>query len=160
MVKNKWVWLGIVIFLGAATSYYSQSNQWRSVSGELATKLLRSNGTGLLQTRDLTKLEAQIQALEIKPDRSPPLTIYAFNSDRLCGVGGCLYSIYRQDNQQLLFKLLLDPLDSQSPPIFDRSQNCLTVKQETNHQKLAQINYCYIGDRYVQNPIIYSNNTH
>lgn len=160
MVKNKFVWLGVAIAFGAATSYYSQSNKWQSVSGELATKLLQANGTGLLQTRDLTNLEAQIKALEVNPDRSPPLTIYAFNSDRLCGAGGCLYSIYRQDNQQLPFKLLLNPHDSQAPPIFDRDQNCLIVKQETNSQKFAQINYCYIGDRYVQNPIIYSTNTH
>lgn len=155
--------MGITAITLAAIGYYLQPQTWQPVSANLATQLLQENGNGLLQVKDLTKLEAQIQALEVKPDRwqslrlaqSPPLTIYAFNSDRLCGIGGCLYSIYRQDTQQLLFKLLLNPHDSQFPPIFSRDRNCLTVKQPTP-ERLAQINYCYIGDRYVQNPIVYS----
>jgi hypothetical protein len=167
MVKNKWLWLGIAAISLVGTAYYLQPQTWQPVSVNLATKLLQENGYGLLQVKDSTKLKAQIQTLEVKPDRwqslrlaqSPPLTIYAFNSDRLCGAGGCLYSIYRQDTQQLLFKLLLNPHDSQFPPIFSRDRNCLTVKQATP-ERLAQINYCYIGERYVQNPIAYSANTH
>lgn len=159
MVKSKWLWLVIAAMPIVTIGFYFQSTKWHPVSRELATRLLRSNGSGLLQVKDFTKLEAQIQALEVKPNNAPPLTIYAFNSDRLCGIGGCLYSVYRQDTKQLLFKLLLNSTDSQSPPVFDRQQNCLTVKQPTN-RRLAQINYCYIGDRYVQNPITYSALSH
>lgn len=159
MVKNKWLWLVIAAMSIVTISFYFQPIKWHPISDELARKLLRSNGSGLLQAKDFTKLEAQIQALEVKPNNAPPLTIYAFNSDRLCGIGGCLYSIYRQHPQQLLFKLLLNPHDSQFPPIFSRDQNCLIIKQPT-HERLAQINYCYIGERYVQNPITYSALSH
>jgi hypothetical protein len=126
---------------------------WQTVKDKkLALELLDQNGRDLLKVPELTKLQSNIRSITLTPKSAPSLTIYNFNTKRLCGVGGCLNSIYLTSTNRLLFKILLNKKANIS--IEDK---CLVFSQK-NQNNTSSVKYCYQGNSYVQQPVTTSSN--
>jgi hypothetical protein len=134
------------IFLGACM--VSPPPIWKTVEdSKLAQQLLSENGKGLLQVPELTKLQSSIRSLTLVPKSAPSLTVYNFNTKRLCGIGGCLHSVYLTSNGRLLFKILLN-----KKAIIDVDEKCIIFSQK-NQDNSSSVRYCYQGNNYVQYPV-------
>lgn len=157
---KKWWWSGLPI--GCAIGYClsaksPDSTDWQLVDRDTSMRVLAENSQGLMGVKDGTKIASNIQSMHFTPSAAPPLTVYNFNTKRLCGIGGCLRSIY--DDRRLLFRVLLTE-DS----AMTTQDNCLVISQK-NSSKLSQLKstpgntavlkYCYQGSNYVQAPISY-----
>lgn len=158
-VIEKWWYLGLPI--GFAIGYClivktPDSTDWQIVDRETSIRVLAENSQDLAGVKDGTKIASNVQSMRFTPGSAPPLTVYNFNTERLCGIGGCLHSIY--NDRKLLFRVLLSK-DSR----VSTQDNCLVISQKnaSNSQlksapgNTAVLRYCYQGSNYVQESIIY-----
>lgn len=128
-----WIW--------SAPDWVPLTDRDRSIA------LLDENGQGLLKLRDSTKIQAGIEELKLTPKDSPPLTIYRFNTPHLCGVAGCLYSIYDRTQNRRLFQVMLGE-DNKITVV----NNCLKIEQFTD-RTTRSIKYCNTAGTYIQSAI-------
>jgi hypothetical protein len=117
------------------------------VDRERSIKVLADNSKNLLQAKDLTKIQSGIESLMLRPVGAESVTIYKFNTSKLCGIGGCLYAVYRTNSNKLLFQILLD-----STATIGTSDNCLVFSQP-DLKNIKQLRYCYQKSEYVQQAI-------
>jgi hypothetical protein len=154
-IIKKWWYLLLPLAMANGYCLFAKSpdsTDWQIVDRDTSMKVLAENSQGLAGVKDGTKVASNIQSMHFAPANSPELIIYNFNTKRLCGIGGCLYSIY--DNQKLLFRLLA------ADPTITTQDNCLVISQQdnsprlkSNKQEVAVIRYCYQDRNYVQQPI-------
>ncbi len=100
--------------------------------------------------------ENAIKVMEIQSLGKGKLYIFDFNSPQLCGVGGCLYSIYHESGQ-LLLQLIANP---HLPPkenfiqvsnTISQEFPCLTITQNTNVENtVSHTLYCYQDGKYTR----------
>ena len=84
------------------------------------------------------------------------LTLFNFNTPKLCGAVGCLYAGYwLRENQPAVevFQNYLNPNLPASNPLFqvgeERGQPLPSLKVlQMEGDRLRQLNYCFNGDRY------------
>lgn len=148
LIKKWWFWSGLPI--GCAIGYclvaqHPINTDWQIVDRDTSIRVLSENSQDLMGVRDGTAIASNITAIEIAPTGAPPLTIYRFNTQRLCGIGGCLHSIYSKN--ELLFRVLLN-----RDATISTQANCIEMKQLAT-KNTAILSYCYEGDKYVQHPV-------
>jgi hypothetical protein len=134
-----------LLLLLSSCSAIDKSRQWQPVDRDLSIDLLKENGRNLLKAPNLTQLQANMRELTVEPSNAPAVTVYKFDTDRLCGIGGCLHSIYLQKKR--IGMVLLN-----GSAIIENDDRCLIFKQ-TNAQDLTVLKYCYANNRYVQQPL-------
>lgn len=98
--------------------------------------------------------ENQIKALKVPDKGAGNFYLIDFNSQHLCGTGGCLYAIYTQKGQ-LVLRLLLNPHLPKRTPLFSISEQtrngvpCLSVAQATGEENIvSRRRYCYEGSGF------------
>jgi hypothetical protein len=101
---------------------------------------------------------------KVKAHREGNLLLIDFNSDRLCGQGGCLYVGYLLDkDSQKLSEVLSIRLNPQIPSgisLFeiDASQAaeppCLKIHQQELPQRLMEYTFCFNETEYVKQSTI------
>jgi hypothetical protein len=98
--------------------------------------------------------ENQIKALKVPDKGAGNFYLIDFNSQHLCGTGGCLYAIYTQKGQ-LVLRLLLNPHFPKRTPLFSISEQtrngvpCLSVAQATGEENIvSRRRYCYEGSGF------------
>ena len=88
--------------------------------------------------------------------RAVKLTLFNFNTPKLCGALGCFYVGYWLRENQPAVEVLQNYLNPNLPankPLFQVGENrgqalpCLEVLQMEG-DRLRQLNYCFNGDRY------------
>jgi hypothetical protein len=152
MKKNTKYWwcFGILPVLAIGCFVMSKnfdSVDWQLVDRDISMKVLAENSSNIIGLRDSTEIQSNITSMHFTPKDSPSLDIYNFNTNKLCGIGGCLYSIY--SGNILLSRVLLDKAVSVST-----EENCLALSQK-GEKNTAVLRYCYLGTKYVQQSIIY-----
>lgn len=155
LYKKWWFWSGLPIGFAIGYCFLTQpknSVDWQVVDRETSIRVLAENSKDITGLKDSTKILSGIQSRQFTPSDSPPLTIYDFKTERLCGLGGCLYGIY--DGQKLLFRVLLNPDHA-----ITTESNCLAISQKSaaksGDKKTAVVKYCYQNNDYAQQPITY-----
>lgn len=153
------VLLGIALLLVVGITAYiwhrAYESPWHSalsvVERERLFQIIRDNSHNLEKAQDFTRIQAGMEIKFIRPFASPELAIVNFNTQRLCGTGGCLYAIYETDKPaNPIFRWLLDANLPHSVPLFSSSSNCLVVHQKAKAQ-LVRLQYCHSGkSSYVQ----------
>jgi hypothetical protein len=101
---------------------------------------------------------------KVKAHKEGNLLLIDFNSDRLCGQGGCLYVGYLldQESQKLseVLSIRLNPQLLSGIPLFeiDTSQAskppCLKIHQQKLPQKLMEYIFCFNKTEYVKQSTI------
>jgi hypothetical protein len=101
---------------------------------------------------------------KVRAHQDGNLFLIDFNSDRLCGRGGCLYVgyLFNEDSQQLtnVLSLRLNPQLPPSVPLFEIDLSrateppCLKVHQLEIPSKLLQHTFCFNGTEYVKESTI------
>ena len=102
-----------------------------------------------------TKLEKKsIKVLKISLDSAGELFVFDYRSPELCGVGGCLYEVYRSEGERLL-QIIANPNlppSQQSIKIDDsvfKPFPCLIFTQNTTYKRMVSENeYCFDTGRY------------
>jgi hypothetical protein len=102
-----------------------------------------------------TKLDKKsIKVLKISLDSGGELFVFDYRSPELCGVGGCLYEVYRSEGERLL-QIIANP--NLPPPqqlikvddSFFKPFPCLVFSQHTTMKKMVSENqYCFDLGRY------------
>jgi hypothetical protein len=134
-----------------------------------------SNATSILDSDQVRAIVADHSSLpshqisdgwlkKVKAHREGNLLLIDFNSDRLCGQGGCLYVGYLLDqNSQKLSEVLsirlkpqlpsgislfeIDPSQATEPP-------CLKIHQQELPQRLIEYTFCFNETEYVKQSTI------
>lgn len=98
--------------------------------------------------------ENQIKALKVPDKGAGNFYVIDFNSQQLCGSGGCLYAVYTQKGQ-LVLRLLLNPRLPKKTPLFSISEQtwngvpCLSIAQSTGEENIiSRRRYCYEGSGF------------
>ena len=98
--------------------------------------------------------ENQIKALKVPDKGAGNFYLIDFNSQQLCGSGGCLYAVYTQKGQ-LVLRLLLNPHLPNKTPLFSLSEQtrngvpCLLIAQSTGEENIvSRRRYCYEGSGF------------
>jgi hypothetical protein len=93
----------------------------------------------------------QVKAFKIPSLEKDNLYIIDFNTPHLCGVGGCLYSVYTEKSR-LVLSLILNPNLPKAISLFsiyEQARNgfpCLVITQSTGKENTVfRSRYCYEG---------------
>jgi|GEM_PF-3183205 len=140
--------VGLTLILGGCR--ISSPPVWQSVDRNLAIELLAENSRNLLKAENLAQIQSGIEAIELKPARAVAVNIYRFNTEQLCGIGGCLHSIYLDFPRKLLFRILLSKQAK-----IETEDNCLSFSQPTKRDNI-KLKYCYQRSEYVQQAITHT----
>jgi hypothetical protein len=144
-----------VIGIAAYFPFRAYESRWlpatSMVSRERLFEIIRDNSSELSKDKDFSRIQAGIQIKIIRPFASPELAIVNFNSQRLCGLAGCLYAVYSTAKPVTpMYRWLLHSNLPSSTPLFASSGNCLIVHQPAT-DKLVRLRYCPSGgSTYVQ----------
>ncbi|MEM9925391.1 MAG: histidine kinase [Cyanobacteria bacterium P01_D01_bin.50] len=99
---------------------------------------------------------SSIKVMQISSNGSGNLYIFDYGSPQLCGVAGCLYSVYNSDGKTLL-EFIANPKLPKSQKLIKVGENvnqafpCLNITQITDTDKLlSQIEFCYQNGHYVR----------
>ena len=155
---KKWWWVGIPTGVSIVMGCYLASKvakpgSWELADRDISIKVLAENSQNLMEAKDSTEITSNVRWKAFTPSGAPTITIYNFNTKRLCGVGGCLHSIYQKD--KLLFRVLLNKESG-----ITTQDNCLVISQENMRKTSTRtttsvLKYCYQNSNYVQSPISY-----
>ena len=158
--KHKVVYLtllGIFIISIILAFYHNLSTKkrittWKNVE-EVTPKYLRKKVITKKSTRYLDI--SSIKVMQIPSNGSGNLYIFDYDSPQLCGVGGCLYSVYNSDGKTLL-EFIANPKLPKSQKLIKVGENvnqgfpCLNIAQTTDTNKLlSQTEFCYQNGNYV-----------
>ena len=102
-----------------------------------------------------TKLDKKsIKVLKISLDSGGELFVFDYRSPELCGVGGCLYEVYRSEGERLL-QIIANPNLPPSQQLIKIDDSvfkpfpCLIFTQNTTYKRMVSENeYCFDTGRY------------
>ncbi len=120
---------------------------WKIVDRDRAIQVLTENSKNIFKVKDFTKIQSKVESIELSPNKAVPVVVYRFNTQRLCGLGGCLHSVYLKSTNRLLFRILLD-----KQAVITTVDNCLSFSQPSKQGNVG-IKYCYQKSQYVQQAI-------
>ncbi len=133
-----------------SVSSWGRANQIAPVS--LVRMAVQENYLTLKNQKPLD--ENQIKALKVPDKGAGNFYVIDFNSQQLCGSGGCLYAVYTQKGQ-LVLRLLLNPHLPKRTPLFSLSEPtrngvpCLAIAQATGEENIvSRRRYCYEGSGF------------
>ena len=99
---------------------------------------------------------SSIKIMHIKSISTDDVYIFDFNSPHLCGISGCLYSIYKADGK-LLAEFIANPYLLPKEKLIQVSDTinqgfpCLIISQNTNTKNLLlQTQFCYQQYKYIR----------
>jgi hypothetical protein len=99
---------------------------------------------------------SSIQVMRVPSHTGEDLYIFDFHSPQLCGVSGCLYSVYNAKGNQLL-EFIANPYLPQRENLIQISDTnkqeypCLIITQNTATENIiSRTQYCYQEGRYIQ----------
>ena len=99
---------------------------------------------------------SSIKVMRIPSQSAGNLHIFDYGSPQLCGVGGCLYSVYNSDGKTLL-EFIANPQLPKSQKLIKVGENvnqgfpCLNITQITDTDKLlSQTEFCYQNGHYIR----------
>ncbi|NJO30648.1 MAG: histidine kinase [Richelia sp. SL_2_1] len=99
---------------------------------------------------------SSIKVMRISSQDTGNLYIFDYGSPQLCGVGGCLYSVYNPKGKVLLEFIAnpyLPPKEKllQVSEIVNQGFPCLNITQSTDTDKLlSQTEFCYQQGKYIR----------
>ena len=94
----------------------------------------------------------QIKAVVVAAD--PKYFIFDFNTPKLCGSAGCLYSAYTTDGKNIL-SLMLKPQVPKGSNLFVQSSErkngypCLDVAQKSSNELVVTSHFCFESGRLI-----------
>jgi hypothetical protein len=156
--KSKYWAIGLLLVLlviGGAYYFAPYESSWLQASSVLdevrMSQLIGDNATSLRKEKEIDVIQKKIKIKFVKPFRSPELAIIDFDTEKVCGVSGCLYAIYETLRPKVpIFRWLLRKEElPPNEPLFKVSGNCLLVNQSKG-QEISQVHFCYSGRNYTQ----------
>jgi hypothetical protein len=156
-----WFRIGFSLFLllsaligVAGCSFSAATVPWQKATALVPEPVLEQ----VIQANtDLDMAQAQESLLAWTVDgKAGKLTLFNFNTPKLCGALGCLYAGYWLREKQPateVFKTYLNPNLPANKPLFQVGETrgqvlpCLEVSQMES-DRLRQLNYCFNGDHY------------
>ncbi|MGB3756522.1 MAG: histidine kinase [Rivularia sp. (in: cyanobacteria)] len=124
---------------------------WENAYDAVPQSLLAQVKSSLPETKLKKK---SIKVLKISLDSAGELFVFDYRSPELCGVGGCLYEVYRSEGERLL-QIIANPNLPPSQQLIKVDDTifkpfpCLKITQNTTYKRMVSENeYCFDTGKY------------
>lgn len=124
---------------------------WENAYDAVPQSLLAQVKSSLPETKLKKK---SIKVLKISLDSAGELFVFDYRSPELCGVGGCLYEVYRSEGERLL-QIIANPNLPPSQQLIKVDDSifkpfpCLIFTQNTTYKRMVSENeYCFDTGKY------------
>jgi hypothetical protein len=145
--------LTIMLFFKFSPALNNRATTWKSALNNTPASLLKK----VLSTDMKTEIDQKlVKVMQIPSRGAGQLYLFDYRSPKLCGVKGCIYSMYTESGE-LMFQVIANPYLPPLVNLFQVSETvnqkfpCLVITQGTaNENMLSRTLYCYQGHEYAR----------
>jgi hypothetical protein len=149
--------ISVVTFAASFLIAYLSPNRkptgWQDAENLVPRDLLKT----VLSQQPICNLDtSSIKVLKIPSSAAGNLYIFDFRSPKLCGIGGCLYSVYNESGNTLLEFIANPylPLNEKLIKHIDADKSgfpCLIITQSTEQENVVYLTrYCHYNGKYIR----------